>query len=151
MLFRPTSLLFATVAAFSTFTAVNANFAPHSRAMSIQARAELYEAVADLIERSETEDLDARDEMETFIEVFNRQAGACPAGFYFDALVLRSFHYTQLRAQMKASHLAIEILSTVATLLGAGRMLFFDSTIPRVMYQGQSPVPLEHRGEAAES
>ncbi|KAH6896378.1 hypothetical protein BKA70DRAFT_1231618 [Coprinopsis sp. MPI-PUGE-AT-0042] len=128
MLFKATSLLFATVAAFSTFTAVSANFAPHSRAMSIQARAELYEAVADLIERSETEDLDARDEMETFIEVFNRQAGACPAGFYFDA-----------------------ILSTVSTLLGAGRMLFFDSTIPRVMYQGQSPVSLEQRGEATES
>ncbi|KAH6896395.1 hypothetical protein BKA70DRAFT_1438322 [Coprinopsis sp. MPI-PUGE-AT-0042] len=35
------------------------------------ARAELFDAVADLIERSETETLDARHEMKAFAEVFN--------------------------------------------------------------------------------
>ncbi|KAH6896376.1 hypothetical protein BKA70DRAFT_1316364 [Coprinopsis sp. MPI-PUGE-AT-0042] len=84
MLFKPASLLFAAAAALSTFTAVSANFAPHAGPMSVQARAELFDAVADLIERSETENLDARHELNAFAEVFNR--AACPAGFYFDTV-----------------------------------------------------------------
>ena len=77
MLFMPSSLLVAAVAAFSTFTAVSANIAPHSGPMGVQAvspspsdlleytcstyfqRAELFDAVADLIERSETEQINA--------------------------------------------------------------------------------------------
>ncbi|KAH6888370.1 hypothetical protein BKA70DRAFT_1438323 [Coprinopsis sp. MPI-PUGE-AT-0042] len=84
MMFNATSLLFAAAAALSTFTAVSANIAPHTGPMSVQARAELFDAVADLIERSENANLDARHEMKAFAEVFNR--AACPAGFYFDAV-----------------------------------------------------------------
>ncbi|KAH6888369.1 hypothetical protein BKA70DRAFT_1443022 [Coprinopsis sp. MPI-PUGE-AT-0042] len=81
MLFKATSILFVTAATLSTFTAVSANVAPPA---GLMARAELFDAVADLIERSETETLDARHEMKAFAEVFNR--AACPAGFYFDAV-----------------------------------------------------------------
>ncbi|KAH6896377.1 hypothetical protein BKA70DRAFT_1316365 [Coprinopsis sp. MPI-PUGE-AT-0042] len=85
MLFKPASLLFAAAAALSTFTAVSAHkVAPHPGAVTVQARADLFDAVADLIERSETQNLDARQEMKAFAEVFNR--AACPAGFYFDTV-----------------------------------------------------------------
>ncbi|KAH6918399.1 hypothetical protein BKA70DRAFT_15384 [Coprinopsis sp. MPI-PUGE-AT-0042] len=68
MLFKAPSLVFATIAAFSTFIAVGANIAPHAGPMGLQARAELFHSVADMIERSETEKLDARHELQAFAE-----------------------------------------------------------------------------------